>query len=258
VTPDQLGLEYREVFFASADGVRLHGWLLPARTETIAGTVVFLHGNAQNVSSHIASVFWMPAAGFNVFLFDYRGYGASEGKPTIADVHRDAEAAIRQAASLPGVDRARIAVFGQSLGGAIAPTAVERTRAEVPVRALVIDSAFSDFRGIAREKLASFWLTWPVHGPLARTIPDTTSPTRAIARLDDIPVLIVHGEADGVIPVEHARRMRDAAGKHAELWLVPGAGHIQAFQDAAMRDRLAAFLAEALAPVPAAYVRAQR
>jgi len=252
--PDDLGLAYRNVYFESLDGTHLHGWLLPAveREGGPAGTVVFLHGNAQNVSAHIASVYWMPSAGFNVFLFDYRGYGTSEGKPSLVEVHSDAEAALRRASTLPGVDPQRIAVFGQSLGGAIAATATARVHDEIPIRALVLDSAFSDFRGIAREKLAGFWLTWPVHVPLSYTISEEFRPLDAVKQLGGMRLLIVHGEADEIIPVEHARRLREAAPPGTPLWLVPGAGHIQAFNDPEMRERLVAFLKEALAAEPAA------
>jgi pimeloyl-ACP methyl ester carboxylesterase len=249
VRPDQIGLEYRDVFFRSSDGVRIHGWLLPARADAgePAGTVVFLHGNAQNVSSHIGSVLWMPAAGFHVFLVDYRGYGTSEGEPDIEGVHRDAEAAIRRATTLPGVDPERIAVFGQSLGGAIATSAVAHARRDVAVRALVLDSAFSDFRGIAREKLGSLWLTWLLQVPLAATVSDELQPLEALRSLHDIPVLVVHGDADDIIPLDHAVRLHEAAGPAAQLWLVPGAGHIQAFEHPEMRARLTEFLRAAFA-----------
>jgi pimeloyl-ACP methyl ester carboxylesterase len=245
--PDDLGLVYRNVWFESYDGTGLHGWLLPAAASAgePLGTVVFLHGNAQNVSAHIASVYWMPSAGFNVFLFDYRGYGTSEGKPSLADVHHDAEAAIRRAATLPGVDAARLAVFGQSLGGAIAAGTVARLQHEISIRALVLDSAFSDFRGIAREKLAGFWLTWPLHVPLSYSISDEFQPAESLARISDVPVLIVHGDADDIIPVEHAHVLARAAAPGTPLWIVPGAGHIQSFEAPAMRDRLTAFLSEA-------------
>jgi hypothetical protein len=247
--PDDLGLQYRNVYFGSSDGTHLHGWLLPARQEAgePRGTVVFMHGNGQNVSAHIASVYWMPAAGFHVFLFDYRGYGTSHGKPTLDDVHRDAEAALRRAATLPGVDPQRIVVFGQSLGGAIAATAVAHVRGEVPIRALVLDSAFSDFRGIAREKLAGFWLTWPLQAPLAWTVPDDFRPLEALASLDGTAVLIVHGEADEIIPLAHAYRMQSAAPPGTPLWIVLEAAHIQAFNTPEMRERLVEYLTEVLA-----------
>ncbi|NIV36441.1 MAG: alpha/beta fold hydrolase, partial [Anaerolineae bacterium] len=125
-TPAELRLAYEEVFFHAADGTRLHGWWLPAESETPRATVLFLHGNAENISTHIASVHWLPAAGYAVFLFDYRGYGRSEGMPTPAGVALDAQAALRYLVEQRGLRDRSLVVFGQSLGGAIAIDTVAR------------------------------------------------------------------------------------------------------------------------------------
>ena len=77
-TPKQLGLAYEDVYFQAGDGTLLHAWFLPAESKAL-GTILFLHGNAENISTHIMSVRWLPARGFNVLLLDYRGYGASGG-----------------------------------------------------------------------------------------------------------------------------------------------------------------------------------
>ena len=79
LTPDKIGLAYEDVYFSSSGGLKLHGWLLPA-TGKAQGTILFLHGNAENITTHIASVYWLPAQHYNVFLPDYRGYGLSEGE----------------------------------------------------------------------------------------------------------------------------------------------------------------------------------
>ena len=87
-TPEVLGIDYEDVYFPSEDGTRLHGWFLPARTQPGWATVVQLHGNAHNVSSHYRYVTWLVAEGVNVLCFDYRGYGLSEGKPERAGILR--------------------------------------------------------------------------------------------------------------------------------------------------------------------------
>src|SRR5512143_2232820 len=81
-TPGDVGLDYRDLYFHAADATLLHGWFLPAQHEA-KGTLLFLHGNAENISTHLGSVWWLPAEGYNVFLYDYRGYGYSEGKPSL-------------------------------------------------------------------------------------------------------------------------------------------------------------------------------
>ena len=91
--PGKIGLAFEDVYFPTNDNLKLHGWFLPAQGE-VKGTVLFLHGNAENISTHIGSVYWLPARGFNVFLPDYRGYGKSEGAPSLAGSMADIESAL--------------------------------------------------------------------------------------------------------------------------------------------------------------------
>jgi fermentation-respiration switch protein FrsA (DUF1100 family) len=245
LTPDQIGLEYEQVEFAAADGVRLHGWFLPAQAPR-RGSILFLHGNAQNISTHIASVAWLPADGFDVLLFDYRGYGESEGSPSLPGLHLDFEAALEALLARPEIDPDRVVVFGQSLGASLAITALAASPRRQQVRALIVEGAFTSYRALAREKLADFWLTWPVQAPLALTIDDRYRPIDVIGELAPLPLLIVHGEADQVVPPDHAVALYEAARAPKTLWLVPGAGHIAGFTTAANRAELVAYLIRTL------------
>ncbi|MCR4347970.1 MAG: alpha/beta hydrolase [Sulfuricaulis sp.] len=251
-TPKQLGLVYEDVYFNASDGTRLHGWFLPAQGNAL-GTILFLHGNAENISTHIMSVRWLPARGFNVFLLDYRGYGASEGKPTFGGAQDDVESALKMLTARPGVDVSRIVVFGQSLGGAIAVYRVAHTAYRENIRALVVESAFSGYRQITREKLADFWLTWPFQYPLSWTVSDEYNPSTAVANISPIPLLIIHGDQDPIVPLHHGQRLFELAREPKQLWVVPGGGHTQAFQKKEYRDRLVAYLTEILTAAPAAH-----
>jgi fermentation-respiration switch protein FrsA (DUF1100 family) len=251
-TPERLGLKYEDVHFNASDGTRLHGWFLPTQGKAL-GTILFLHGNAENVSTHIMSVRWLPARGFNVFLLDYRGYGSSEGKPTFAGVQDDTESALKMLISRPGVDANRIVVFGQSLGGAIAVYRVAHTAYRENIRALVVESAFSSYRRITREKLGDFWLTWPLQYPLSWTVSDEYSPSQAVVDISPIPLLIIHGDQDPIVPVHHGQRLFELAREPKQLWIVQGGNHIQAFQSQSYRDRFVAYLTEALSATPAAH-----
>jgi uncharacterized protein len=240
-TPEQIGLAYRDVWFEAEDGVQLHGWFLPAEGERV-GSILFLHGNAENVSTHLASVAWMPAEGFDVLLPDYRGYGRSEGEPTLAGVHLDVEAALGMLLSMPEVAPGRVAIFGQSLGGALAITALARSNRRDEVRALVVEGAPTSYRELAQEKLGGLWLTWALQWPLALTIDDDYRPIDDIGSLAPLPVLIIQGEADTIVPAHHARSLFEAAGKPKALWLIEGGGHIQALASADVRGALAEWL----------------
>ena len=240
-TPGLYGLEYQPVELHAADGTELFAWFLPARGEARA-SVLFLHGNAENISTHFANVAWMPAEGFNVLALDYRGYGGSAGTPSLAGLQLDIDAAMR--ALLARSDPGRIVVFGQSLGGALAIHYVAHSAYRDRVCALVTDSAFSDYRRIVSEKLAGFALTWPLQWLSAVTVDNDYSPERAVGAVSPIPLLLIHGEADTIVPAQHAQRLFERAAAPKALWLVPDAGHIQALRDVGVRRRLTDYLAE--------------
>ncbi|MGB7970874.1 MAG: alpha/beta fold hydrolase [Candidatus Deferrimicrobiaceae bacterium] len=236
---------HEDVFFETPDGVRLHGWFLRPNAEP-RGTILFFHGNAENISTHVSAVLWLAMEGYQVFLIDYRGYGRSEGTPDMEGIHVDALAAIDRLFRMEGVDKDRIVVFGQSLGGAVAVYAVANSPHRDRIRALVIDSAFSGYRRIAREKIADVLLLWPFQAPLSLLVTDRYSPSRWIGRVGPVPVLILHGDADKVVPIRHGEMLYRLAEEPKQLWIVPGAGHIQALSDGNIRKRLLMYLASVL------------
>jgi uncharacterized protein len=246
--PQKLGLRYEDLWLPAPDGARLHGWHLRAKG-TPRGTVLHLHGNAENISTFLAAVHWLPAAGYDVLLVDYRGYGRSEGVATIDSVHEDARLALQALLERPG----KRFVFGQSLGGSAAIHAVAHEPRREQISGLVTEGAFSSYSRIAREKMNQLWLTWPFQYPLSWLLfSDRYAAIDAVARVAPVPLLIVNGENDPVVFPSHARRLYDAAREPRELWIVPGAGHVDAFTRAGNREILLAFLARAAAAGPAA------
>ena len=240
-TPERHGIAYLDLDFEADDGTRLHAWFLPARGAAQA-SVLYLHGNAENISTHFASVAWMPAEGFNVLALDYRGYGESQGTPSLGGAQRDIDAAMHALLARPDVDPKRVVLFGQSLGGALAIYYGAHGKYRTYLSAVVAESAFSDYRAITREKLAGFFLTWPFQWLPWLTVDNDYSPLAAVGAISPIPLLLLHGDQDAVVPFHHSRKLFERAGDPKDIWIVPGAGHIQAFRDDAVRRRLTEFL----------------
>jgi len=130
-----------DVYFMSSDGLTLHGWYFRAKEEK--GTILICHGDVENISTHVKLDLWLIDAGYNLFIFDYRGYGRSEGAPDVKGIHLDAEAALETLLfKLPRAKRDNIVVFGKSLGGAVAVYTVANSLHKNRIRALVLDSPF--------------------------------------------------------------------------------------------------------------------
>jgi len=242
-TPARHGLKFEQAVFTSKDGTRLVGWFIPASgygdPRRARGTVVHFHGNAQNMSAHWRYVDWLVQRGFNLFVFDYRGYGASEGSPDSKGVFEDSLAALDYVRARPDVDPARLLVFGQSLGGTNAIAAVGSGN-RAGVRAIAIEATFFSYSSIASEKVIGA-------GSLAD---DSYSAERFIAALSPTPLLLMHGTADGVVPYSHSERLFAKAAEPKRLVRIEGGAHTEALTPrfgAVYRDLLTDFFAAALA-----------
>ena len=143
--PRKLFLGYEDINFTSTDGVKLNGWFIPA--ENSEYTVLFCHGNGGNISHRLDTIALFNELPANFFIFDYRGYGISEGKISEQGLYADAAAAWRYLVDNRGIAPDKIIIIGRSLGGAIAT----HTAAEFKPAALVLESAFTSVPDMARE-----------------------------------------------------------------------------------------------------------
>lgn len=234
-------VSYEDVYFSTSDGLKLHGWYIRAKDKS-KGTVIQLHGNAENISTHVNSVLWLTLKGYDVFTFDYRGYGRSDGKTTLDGVHTDAQAALETIIKLPNINKERIFILGQSLGGAIAVYTVATSPYKKYIKAVIIDSTFSSYRGIAREKLGQFILTWPFQYPLSLLFNDYYSPVRWIKQVSPIPILILHGKQDKIVPFHHGDILYREASSPKDIWITETEGHIQSLVEEEQRDKLIKYL----------------
>ncbi len=244
-TPDQYYLSYENVEFESSDGTLLTGWFIPAINPNHAkGTVIQFHGNAENMTSHYRSLVWLPYHQYNLFTFDYRGYGQSAGEPDHHGPIHDSIAAIKYVRQRKDVDSNKLILLGQSIGGALAIAAAANTTKD-GIQAIVIESAFSSYRRITRDKLGEVTMTWPLQWPLSLIfIRDLYSPEDLVEQLAPIPTLFIHGTNDVIVPYYHGEILYQAAKSPKFFWTIEGGKHTQAFtrHGRIYRDKLLTFL----------------
>lgn len=241
--PASEGYAYEPIKFASLDGTPLTGMFFRPPSAPRA-TVVHFHGNGENMTSHYRYSAWLAKEGYNVFIFDYRGYGASGGKPGLDGAVLDGRAALAHALKLPGADPEKIVVFGQSLGGAIAIAAA--AEGAVAPAALVIEGSFYSYRSMARSALKKGILGWPLLWLPGLAVSGRHAPADLAGRLA-APKVFLHSPTDRMVPYSEGRRLYDAARGPKEFWEVPS-GHIEAFAAHAplFAPRLLRFLAAVL------------
>jgi fermentation-respiration switch protein FrsA (DUF1100 family) len=227
--PETFRLAYEDVHFRTKDGLTLHGWFFPAAAAKVRGTVVHFHGNAANIGAHLGLVWWLPAQGYNLLMFDYRGYGESEGRVSRAGTIADGHAALDYALRRPDVQGRPLFVYGQSLGGAVG-IVVAAQRPEVA--AVVAESPFSGYRRIAARHVARLvkW-DWLARGIAVLTVSAGYDPIDVVGRLSPRPLLIVVAGADQICFPESGRELFEAAGEPKEFWLAPEAEHLGILSD---------------------------
>ena len=227
-TPSAYGFYYDEVILTSNDE-HLYGWHVRPdgpNDQMPLGLVYYLYGNAQNMSAHFRSVAWLVQQGWQVFTLDYRGYGRSTGDPGFSGIHRDAHVGLEWVTAKAEEWELPLIVLGQSLGASTAITMLAQAD-DRAIDALILDSPFAGHRRIVREKMQINWLTWLFAMPASLTVPDRYSPIRYMSKLPQIPILILHGCADRVIPCEHSRSLADATDRRVTFWKDPAADHTQ-------------------------------
>ncbi len=210
-TPDQLGLTYENIYLKAVDGVQLHAWFLPA-TGAARGTVYYLHGNGENISTHIHSVRWLPDEGYNVLLLDYRGYGLSEGKAELPGALWDIKVGLQWLLERRDVADKPLYLLGQSLGASLAIYfAATDEQARQHLRGVVSDAAFTRYSDIVRHVAGGSWLTWLFQYPASWMVVKQYDPIDYVARMTPLPLLLIHSRDDNVIPYQHGERLYQAA-----------------------------------------------
>lgn len=226
-TPADAGHACEDVRFHSADGTLLAGWFMPSPNQALA-TIVHMHGNAQNMSAHWPYAEWLLARGFNVFAFDYRGYGNSQGRPDPKGLFEDAIAALDYLRARN--DSGKLCVFGQSLGGMLAIAAAAASPRNVC--AVLAEAPVHSYTAWAEDQMPEKELV----------LDDSHCASAYVAALAPIPLMLMHSPDDRVVPYEHSQQLLAAAGEPKQLITIPGGEHNDAmterhgtrYQDAAV------------------------
>lgn len=219
-TPNELNMGYKEVYFPTEDGERLHGWFFPLKGE--CPVILFCHGNAGNISHRLENVGLLLRENLQVFLFDYRGYGKSSGSPSERGIYLDGLAAYDYLVEKERISPASIIPFGRSLGAAVALEISLKRKA----RSLIVESAFTSARDVARST--------PLFFPVSYLLPAHYNNLEKIGRVR-VPKLIIHGEADEIIPFSMGPKLFEAATAPKFFLPLEGAGHNDTFIVGGMR-----------------------
>ncbi|UCC81290.1 MAG: alpha/beta hydrolase [Candidatus Zixiibacteriota bacterium] len=207
MTPEIAGFNYEDIYFRAEDGVELHGWFIPSGSSR--GVILFCHGNAGNISHRLETIKIFNELNLSVFIFDYRGYGKSAGKPSENGTYLDVDAAWIYLSSSRKIDPHRIIAFGRSLGGAVAANLAS----ERPLGGIIVESSFTSVKDLGSE-------IYPF------------LPVRLLSRFDygtlekikkvPCPKLIIHSRNDEMISFRHGERIYEAASEPKEFLEISG------------------------------------
>jgi len=207
--PSAIGLDYTPVNITTTDGETLHGWFISV--PDAKGTVLFFHGNAGNISHRINYLAMFKRLGYNTLLFDYRGYGQSSGTPSESGTYLDAWAAWQYLTKVRNIAPARIILFGESLGGAVAAWLAAREKPGL----LVLASVFTSVPELAAEIYPFLPVRW-----ITRFHYNTLESLRSVA----CPVFIAHSPQDEIIPFAHGQQLFQTASEPKQFLTLEG-GH---------------------------------
>lgn len=227
--PGSIGLSYEEVYFETEDKKRLHGWFIPGGREETGFTILLCHGNAGNISDRMDKIALFHNWGFATFIFDYRGYGKSEGTPNESGLYRDISAAYSYLTEKRNVASGSIVLYGESLGGAIAINLAERKSPGV----LVTEGTFTSVRDMAK-------VAYPY-------LPRFLVPNKfdSLSKVGNIkcPQVFIHSVDDEIVPFYLGEKLFDKALPQKKLLRIRG-GHNEGFFESAeeIREAVAVFL----------------
>ncbi|OHB50766.1 MAG: hypothetical protein A2Y10_01700 [Planctomycetes bacterium GWF2_41_51] len=220
--PADINLEYQKVQLKTSDNILLSAWYIPAKNARFS--LIFCHGNGGNISHRLENINILNELGINCFIFDYRGYGESQGKPSEKGLYIDAQTAYNWLVSEKNILPENIIIYGQSLGGSVAAHLASNVKAG----GVIIESAFTSFADMGKK----FYPYLPV-----KLFAKFDFKTIHYVRLINYPILIIHSLEDELVPFEFGWRLYETAnepkkileisGSHNEGFLTSGRNYIE-------------------------------
>lgn len=229
-TPEDVGLQYENVIFNTEDNISLNGWFVPSEQAEL--TVLFFHGNAGNISDRLQTIQMLNELDLNVFIFDYRGYGQSEGYPTEQGTYKDGLAAWNYLTAKRGIADSSIVIMGRSLGGSIASWLSARQHPA----AAVIESTFTSAADIGSDLYPWLPVRWMIKYEYN---------TIGYLKQIDSPLFMAHSRGDQIVPFHHGQKLFEAANEpkvFVELVGLHSSGYLETGEK--YREGLQQFLAK--------------
>ncbi|MFC1645912.1 alpha/beta hydrolase [Candidatus Omnitrophota bacterium] len=214
-TPDAFGLAYEDVFIETEDNLKINAWFIPSASNG-RYTVLLSHGNGGNISNRVEKIAILHKLGLSVFIYDYRGYGKSNGIPSERGIYLDTLAAYNYLIRERGIPADSIIVYGESLGAVVAVDLTSKQKA----KALILEGAFTNAKDMSRE-IYPFLPTFLLQSKL-----DSLSKIKGIS----IPKLFIHSQNDEIVPIHLSRKLFDAALEPKSFITVDG-GHNTCYLD---------------------------
>ncbi len=238
-SPERLGIKnYESVWLTSKaeNRAKLHGWQFYSKVEKDPkkkNLILFFHGNAQNISSHFLNLAWLLDHPNDFYIFDYQGYGLSEGAPSQNVVYKDGIAALEYAVKKFKTDGYQsLIVFAQSLGGIIASKSLIEFEDSHLIDLVVLDSTFSSYKNIGFKKLTQNWITLPFSPLSYLLLSDKTASKGKFNLIKSKRFLVIHGTEDQIVPIGLGKNIYSelkSVGKESEFWEIKGGRHTDVF-----------------------------
>ena len=220
--PARVQLTHEDIYFKSSDGNMLHAWYFAAKTPKAKGTLLFFHGNAENLTSHFLTFRWLPDAGYNYLIFDYPGFGTSAGKPTPEGTVKAGVAAAEWL--IANKKPESLIIYGASLGGIVALRTAEEIQGKIPMSHIIIEASFGSYQKMGRYVLDRSWITWAFQPLTYLVLSDKWAP-KNMAAFAPTPMLFIAGEDDWVVEPENSQLLYKAASDPKQIWMIPGGHH---------------------------------